>query len=302
MSDQSLKTQGGNPLARKSVNAQKAIAKKSSKLLVFIVTFVIAAIILVTLVVMATRENQPATAEKPAADKGATMAKEVSYEVVASYPHDRKAFLQGLIWHDGGFYESTGQFGQSSLRRVEFPSGKVVRKIDLADEYFGEGLAMVGDRLIQLTWQTHIGFVYERDTFRRVGEFKYPTEGWGLCYDGKNLILSDGSDTLTYMDATSFEPVKKLRVTLNNRAVRNLNELEFIEGEIWANVWHEDLILRIDPETGRVSSFLNLKGLHPRDAAAGGEDVLNGIAYDAAQKRIFISGKLWPKIFEIKLK
>ncbi|MEW6207989.1 MAG: glutaminyl-peptide cyclotransferase [Acidobacteriota bacterium] len=289
-------------MARKSVNAQKAIAKKSSKLSVFIITVVIAAIIIATLVVMATREDQPAATEKPAVDKGATMAKEVSYEVVASYPHDQKAFLQGLVWHDGVFYESTGQFGQSSLRRVEFPSGKVVRKIDLADEYFGEGLAMVGDRLIQLTWQTHIGFVYERDTFRKVGEFKYPTEGWGLCYDGKYLILSDGSDTLTYMDATSFEPVKKLRVTMNNRAVRNLNELEFIEGEIWANVWHEDVVLRINTETGRVSSFLNLAGLHTSDAAAGGEDVLNGIAYDAAQKRIFISGKLWPKIYEIKLK
>lgn len=230
------------------------------------------------------------------------MPEQVSYEVVASYPHDPKAFLQGLVFHDGGFYESTGQFGRSSLRRVELQSGKVLKKVDLADEYFGEGLAMVGDRLVQLTWQTHRGFVYERDTFRKIGEFTYQSEGWGLCYDGKNLIMSDGSDTLTYMDATTFEPVKKLRVTMNGRAMRNLNELEFIEGEIWANVWHEDLILRINPESGRVSSFLNLRGLHNPDVSEGGEDVLNGIAYDAAQKRIFISGKLWPKIFEIKLK
>lgn len=230
------------------------------------------------------------------------MPEQVSYEVVASYPHDPKAFLQGLVFHDGGFYESTGQFGRSSLRRVELQSGKVLKKVDLADEYFGEGLAMVGDRLVQLTWQTHRGFVYERDTFRKIGEFTYQSEGWGLCYDGKNLIMSDGSDTLTYMDATTFEPVKKLRVTMNGRAMKNLNELEFIEGEIWANVWHEDLILRINPESGRVSSFLNLRGLHNPDVSEGGEDVLNGIAYDAAQKRIFISGKLWPKIFEIKLK
>ncbi len=288
-------------MARKSEKHQNTAAKKNSKLSLFI-TAAIGAIIVVTLVVMATREDQKTPVEKPAADKGATMPEQVSYEVVASYPHDPKAFLQGLVFHDGGFYESTGQFGRSSLRRVELQSGKVLKKVDLADEYFGEGLAMVGDRLVQLTWQTHRGFVYERDTFRKIGEFTYQSEGWGLCYDGKNLIMSDGSDTLTYMDATTFEPVKKLRVTMNGRAMRNLNELEFIEGEIWANVWHEDLILRINPESGRVSSFLNLRGLHNPDVSEGGEDVLNGIAYDAAQKRIFISGKLWPKIFEIKLK
>jgi len=289
-------------VARKSEKHQKAEAKKSSKLPLFIITAVVVAIAVVTIAVIATREDQKKPAEPPAADKGTTMAEKVSYEVVASYPHDPTAFLQGLIFHDGGFYESTGQFGRSSLRRVELQSGKVVKKIDLSEEYFGEGLAMVGDRLVQLTWQTHRGFVYERDTFRKIGEFSYQNEGWGLCYDGVNLIMSDGSDTLTYMDSVKFEPVKKLRVTLNGRPVRNLNELEFIEGEIWANVWHEDLILRINPESGRVSSFLDLKGLNKPDASAGGEDVLNGIAYDAAQKRIFISGKLWPKIFEIKLK
>lgn len=289
-------------MARKSEKNQKIAAKKSSKLPVFIITAAIAAIIVVTIVVMATRKDQPTSVEKPAADKGATMAEQVSYEVVASYPHDPKAFLQGLIFHDGGFYESTGQFGQSSLRRVEFPSGKVLKKVDLAEEYFGEGLAMVQDRLVQLTWQTHRGFVYERDTFRKISEFTYQNEGWGLCYDGDKLIMSDGSDTLTYMDATRLEPVKKLRVTLNGRAIDKLNELEFIEGEIWANVWYTDLILRIDPATGRVSSFLNLRDLLKPDMRTGNEDVLNGIAYDAAQKRIFISGKLWPKIFEIKLK
>jgi glutaminyl-peptide cyclotransferase len=223
------------------------------------------------------------------------------YEVVGSYPHDPQAFLQGLLWHDGGFYESTGQYGQSSLRRVTFPSGEVVQQIALADQYFGEGLALVGDRLIQLTWKSRRGFVYDRLTFGVLGEFGYETEGWGLTYDGTSLIMSDGSDVLTFLDPATYQAVRALSVTLDGRPLRALNELEWIEGEIWANVWQTDLIVRIDPATGRVTGTLDLTGLLPPDQRTGREDVLNGIAYDPTGRRIFVGGKLWPLLFEIRV-
>jgi glutamine cyclotransferase len=221
--------------------------------------------------------------------------------VVNSYHHDPTAFLQGLVWHDGGFYESTGLPGQSTLRRVKFPSGQVTKSISLAPELFGEGLAMVGDELIQLTWQSRRGFVYDRESFALMREFSYDSEGWGLTYDGTSLILSDGSDGLTYLDPRSFERLHKLPVTWDGRPQFNLNELEFIEGEIWANVWNTDFIVRIDPSSGRVTSFLDLKGILPSDVQRTSDDVLNGIAYDSVNKRIFVSGKRWPRLFEIKL-
>ena len=229
-------------------------------------------------------------------------ARRVSYEVVNSYAHDSTSFTQGLLWHDGGFYESTGQYGHSKLRRLEFPSGKVLKETSLSPELFGEGLALVDSRLIQLTWKSHRGFVYDLNTFRLLQEFGYDTEGWGLTYDGKNLILSDGSSDLFYLDPQTFKPIKKLGVRMNGRPVQELNELEFIDGEIWANVWQTDLILRIDPSTGLVASFLDLKGILAPTDKTGGEDVLNGIAYDAEHKRIFITGKLWPRIFEIRIR
>jgi glutamine cyclotransferase len=228
-------------------------------------------------------------------------AQQVSYEVVSSYPHDPTSFTQGLVWHDGTLYESTGLKGESKLRRLEFPSGKVLKEINLASEFFGEGLALVDGRLIQLTWQSHKGFVYDLDTFRLLQEFAYDTEGWGLTYDGKNLILSDGSSDLFYLDPQTFKRVRKLAVTMNGKPLTELNELEFIEGEIWANVWQTDLIVRIDPSTGRVTSFLNLKGILAPSDKTGREDVLNGIAYDAEHKRIFVTGKLWPRVFEIRV-
>jgi len=229
-------------------------------------------------------------------------AKLDTYEIVNSYPHDPQAFLQGLVWYDNGFYEGTGLEGRSTLRRVEFPSGKVVKSISLAPDLFGEGVALVGDRLVQLTWKAHRGFVYDRDSFKRLREFNYDTEGWGITYDGKNLVMSDGSSTLFYLDPETFQTVRRLNVTWNGRPQDQLNELEYIEGEIWANVWQEDFILRIDPETGRVKSYLDMKNLFPPQLRNGSEDVLNGIAYDPQTRRIFISGKLWPRLFEIRLK
>jgi glutamine cyclotransferase len=229
-------------------------------------------------------------------------ARQVSYEVVNSYPHDPTSFTQGFLWRDGGFYESIGLYGQSKMRRLEFPSGKVLKEIRVAAELFAEGLALVDNRLIQLTWKSHSGFVYDMETFRLLQDFSYDTEGWGLTYDGKNLILSDGSSDLFYLDPQTFKLIRKLRVTMNGAAIPEINELEFIDGEIWANVWQTDLILRIDPSTGQVTSFLDLKGILAPSDRTGREDVLNGIAYDSAGKRIFVTGKLWPRIFEIKLK
>lgn len=230
-----------------------------------------------------------------------TPAQQLSYEAVNSYPHDPTSFTQGLVWQDGALYESTGLEGQSKLRRLEFPSGRVAKEISLSSDLFGEGLALVDNRLIQLTWKSHRGFVYDLETFRQLQEFSYDTEGWGLTYDGRNLILSDGSSTLFYLDPHTFKPIRKLAVTMNGKPLTELNELEFIEGEVWANVWQTDLIVRIDPSTGRVTSFLNLKGILAPSDKTGREDVLNGIAYDAEHKRIFITGKLWPRIFEIRV-
>jgi glutamine cyclotransferase len=236
----------------------------------------------------------------PASSDG--RARQIAYEVVNSYPHDSTSFTQGLLWRDGGFYESTGMYGHSKLRRLEFQSGKVLKEVSLADDLFGEGLALVDTRLIQLTWTTQRGFVYDIQSFKVLEEFRYDTEGWGLTYDGTNLILSDGGSDLFYLDPHSFKVVKRLAVTMNGTPIRELNELEFIEGEIWANVWQTDLILRIDPSTGHVTSFLNMKALLAPSDRTGMEDVLNGIAYDAVKKRIFVTGKRWPRIFEIKIK
>jgi glutamine cyclotransferase len=222
------------------------------------------------------------------------------YQVVGSSPHDANAFLQGLVWYDGGFYESDGLFGESSLRRVAYPSGEVLKKIDVPREHFAEGLAMVGDRLIQLTWQSHKGFVYDRDSFNLLGEFPYSTEGWGLTYDGSSLILSDGSANLFFLDPDTYQVTRTLAVTMGGRPVPMLNELEWVKGEVWANVWMTDLIVRIDPTSGQVVGVLDMTGLLPTPRQDP-DDVLNGIAYDADGDHTFVSGKRWPLVFEIRL-
>jgi glutamine cyclotransferase len=221
--------------------------------------------------------------------------------VVRGDPHDPEAFLQGLVWHEGGFFESTGLLGRSTLRRVEWPSGHVRRRVRLPRDVFGEGLARVDDRLVQLTWRSRRGFVYELETMRKLGEFRYEGEGWGLTYDGASLVMSDGSDVLTSLDPRRFTPVRRVAVTWDGRPVHRLNELEFIEGRIWANVWYTDAIVQIDPASGRVVSYLDLTGLLPAGLRRSRDAVLNGIAYDPATRRVFVCGKLWPLLFQIRV-
>jgi glutamine cyclotransferase len=222
------------------------------------------------------------------------------YRVIHAYPHDPQAFTQGLVYADGSLYESTGLLGRSELRQVDLATGAVLKRRRLPDAVFGEGLSGWNDRLIQLTWRSHIGFVYERASFRLLKSFRYPTEGWGMTHDDRNLIMSDGSSTLRLLDPQSFEPVGELPVRDGSRPVSKLNELEYVRGEIYANVWLTALIARISPRTGQVTGWVDLGGLLSAEDSRGA-DVLNGIAYDPEGDRLFVTGKLWPKLFEIEL-
>ena len=224
-----------------------------------------------------------------------------SYKVVATFPHDTSSFTQGLVFaSDGQLYESTGLEGESTLRRVDIATGQTLQKIDVPSQYFAEGLAMVGDELLQLTWRHKLGFVYDRKTFKQKRTFSYKTEGWGIAYDGtSNLVMSDGSDTLTFLDPKSLAVAKTLRVMDAGRPVSNLNELEWIEGEIWANIWMTDRIARISPRTGEVNAWIDLSSLYPASQRMPPADVMNGIAYDKATRRIYITGKKWPRLYQI---
>lgn len=229
----------------------------------------------------------------------ACAAGEPHYRVLDRLPHDPAAYTQGLLFADGVFYESTGLNGQSSLRRVDPESGQVLQRRDLDPAYFGEGLALVGDTLIQLTWKAGKAFVYDRRSFELRREFDYDGEGWGLTYDGRRLIMSDGSERLYFRDPETFLIEKVLTVSYNGRLIRYLNELEYVEGEIWANVYGSDYVLRISPQTGEVLGGLNLKGLVAPADRNGREDVLNGIAYDPQNKRLFVTGKRYSYVYEI---
>lgn len=225
------------------------------------------------------------------------------FAVVKTYPHDPGAFTQGLVYADGEFLESTGLHGESTLRRVEIATGKVLQRRVVDTKYFAEGLALVGDVLLQLTWQHNIGFIYDRKTFAPKGTFTYKTEGWGMAYDTKGgLVMTDGSAQLTFLSPRTYAVTKTVTVTDGGRPVRDLNELEWIEGELWANVWMSDRIARINPSTGVVNAWVDLGTLWPQARRTPPADVLNGIAYDPAGKRIFVTGKKWPRVYEIKTK
>jgi glutaminyl-peptide cyclotransferase len=221
------------------------------------------------------------------------------YSVVKSYPHDPGAFTQGLEYVDGVLYEGTGLNGRSSIRRVNLETGNVLKQHNVGAQYFGEGITVFKSDLIELTWQSGIALVYDRSTFAPKKSFRYSGEGWGLTHDGTDLIMSDGTEFLRFLDPVTFAERRRVRVTGVGQPVKNLNELEYVKGEIFANIWMTDYIARIDPATGRINSYVDLRGLMPANDSS--RDVLNGIAYDAAMDRLLVTGKLWPRLFEIKL-
>ncbi|NKB67516.1 MAG: glutaminyl-peptide cyclotransferase [Candidatus Latescibacteria bacterium] len=235
-------------------------------------------------------------------------AQHYTYRIIQTYPHDPTAYTQGLFWEDGLLYEGTGGGRQlsrgrgvlSALSKWELDSGRVLQRVELPDQFFGEGITVLGDRVIQLTWTSRVGFVYDKENFALLGRFHYPTQGWGLTHDDQRLIMSDGTPMLYFLDPETFAPLGQIQVQHEGRPVSRLNELEYIEGEVYANIYQTDFIARIDPGSGRVVGWIDLGGLLT-PAERQRADVLNGIAYDPEGKRLFVTGKWWPKFFEIEL-
>jgi glutamine cyclotransferase len=224
------------------------------------------------------------------------------YTVVNTYPHDQDAFTQGLVYDGGIIYEGTGLRGRSSIRKVDLETGKILQIHNLSSEYFGEGITIFGDRLIQLTWQAGVGFVYNKNNFELLHEFSYPTEGWGITHDGQHLIMSDGTSTLHFLDPETFDEISRVDVYDKLGPVTRINELEYINGEVYANIWQTDRIARISPITGQVTGWIELGGLLPTDDQDDPDAVLNGIAYDEKNDRLIVTGKLWPNLYEIEFK
>jgi glutamine cyclotransferase len=223
------------------------------------------------------------------------------YTVTHVYPHDPRAFTQGIEYRDGVIYEGTGLNGQSTLRKVELATGKVLQQTAVPSEYFGEGITTWGQTILQLTWQSQLGFVYDLNTFKQLRTFRYTGEGWGLTHNATELIMSDGSASLRFLDPKTLMEKRRVLVTDAGIIVRDLNELEWVNGEIYANVWQTSFVARISPASGKVLGWIDLTGLLSPEDQRGGVDVLNGIAYDAAGRRLFVTGKLWPKLFEIQV-
>ena len=222
-----------------------------------------------------------------------------TYNVVNVYPHDETAFTQGLIFEDNTIYESTGRYGQSTLRRVELETGNIIQLYSLPDQFFGEGITIFDDKIIQLTWQSEKGFVYDKNSFDMLQEFTYPTEGWGITHDGSRLIMSDGTATLIFLDPETFQKIGQVEVH-DEEPVTMLNELEYIHGMVYANIWTEEKIAIINPQTGRVTGWIDLEGINEAENQ-NSSSVLNGIAYDAEEDRLFVTGKRWSQLFEISL-
>jgi glutamine cyclotransferase len=222
-----------------------------------------------------------------------------TYQIVNVYPHDENAFTQGLIFEGDFLYESTGLYGQSTLRRVELETGNITQLYGLPDGFFGEGITVFGDKIIQLTWRSNRGFVYDRNSFDLLQEFEYPTKGWGITHNGSALIMSDGTAILHFLDTETFQKIGQVEV-YDEEPVTLLNELEYIQGRVYANIWKEEKIAIINPETGQVTGWIDLEGIRELVNQVT-SDVLNGIAYDTNEDRLFVTGKLWSKLFEIKL-
>jgi len=224
-----------------------------------------------------------------------------TYEIVNTYPHDRNAFTQGLAFDNGFLYEGTGQYGNSSLRKVDLATGDVLQMRRLSSDYFGEGITIYDDTIVQLTWESHMGFLYDKNSFNLLRQFSYPTEGWGITYDGERLIMSDGTSLLHFLNPETLETMGYIEVSDNDKPASRLNELEYVNGKVYANVWQTDRIAIIEPRDGRVTAWIDLSGLLRTQEYRGYVDVLNGIAYDSQADRLFVTGKLWPFLFEIKL-
>ena len=241
--------------------------------------------------------STPTSTPTPVTESDTPTTVSYTYKIINAFPHDHRSFTQGLIYLDGELYEGSGLYGQSTLRRVDLETGNVEQFLGLPQQFFGEGVTIWGDDIIQLTWKENTGFVYDKDTFELKRQFVYPTEGWGITHDGERLIMSDGTANLYFWDPETFTEIGRVEVRDANGPVVRLNELEYINGEVYANVWQTYSIVRIDPETGWVVGSIDLHGIITGEPI----DVLNGIAYDAENNRLFVTGKLWPKLFEIEL-
>jgi glutamine cyclotransferase len=228
---------------------------------------------------------------------------DIPYRIVAKYPHLPGSFTQGLVFESGYLYESTGRYGFSSLRKIRLETGEILQQFPLPSNIFGEGITIYKDRIIQLTWQSQIGFVYDKKSFSLLGSFRYPDrmEGWGITTDGKHLIMSDGSNRLYFLDPDSFKVRRRIEVVDNERPVYNINELEYIEGIIYANVWQSPKIIKIDPRSGQVTARIDFSDIVPKEYRGHTDYVLNGIAYDPVEKRLFVTGKMWPHVFEVEI-
>ena len=266
----------------------------------------VAVLAVAVLVGLWTLRSAPASQASPARAASAAVVAEsqgvvrtLRVDVLRELAHERDAYIQGLVWWNDQLFESTGRYGASTLRRLDPQTGRVEQRIDVPEQYFGEGLALVERRLIMLTWTAERAFTYDRDSFELGETFRYSGEGWGLCYDGDRLVMSDGSDLLTFRDPDTFEQIGEQRVRLRGQPLHRLNELECVDGVVYANVWEEDFLVRIDPETGRVTDYIDATGLL-QGADRTGAEVLNGIAYDPTAETFYITGKWWPKMFEVR--
>ena len=226
---------------------------------------------------------------------------EYTFELVRVFPHDPGAYTQGFAYRDGYLYEGTGRNGRSSLRKVRLETGEVIQQVDLEPEFFGEGITLVKDKVLQLTWKSGVGFVYDLNSFHLLRKFSYPGEGWGLATNGREIFMSDGTSEIRVLDSETLQEKRRLKVREGLTPVDQLNELEFVEGQIFANVWHSNRIARISPQTGDVVGWIDLTGILSPVYRLDSEAVLNGIAYDPTQKRLFVTGKLWPNVYEIRL-
>jgi glutamine cyclotransferase len=252
-------------------------------------------VVIVTLVLLVAAMFLVLVDDRPAN----SMALQYTYSIVNAYPHDTNAFTEGLVFENGFLYESTGLYGNSSLRRVDLETGEVLQLRTLQSQCFGEGIAIVANKIVQLTWQSHVGFVYDKATFGLLQEFEYPTEGWGLTYDGNRLVMSDGTSNLYFLDPVTFKRIGQV-VVHDTGPVTELNELEYIKGAVYANIWEQKKIAVINPQNGQVTAWIDLTGIQDLKNQDS-NNVLNGIAYDTNGDRLFVTGKMWPHIFEIKL-